>query len=377
MTLSLNLIDFVLSALALQGFVITGLLFYSSKTIVSNRWLGALVFIVSYWVLNVELARMGILARYPLSLVLLPQFTFAAGPIVYFYAKSLIIGPQKIKGKNWLHFLPLVAEFKPQLIFLIYTSGLLYIPLLQNLYFKPLTQHILFNSNPGKLILVSITAYATATYVIIIKHQKSVVLPANKLKDLKWLKTILNAVFVIVVLLFYGWDRPSIGQYVTLLPLVVAIYVLGMAAWRRQAHMSIDEKQEYTQKPAKVHFAQEEADVYTRRLKELMVTQQLYLNPVLKVEDVAAEMLISEKALSNLINQYLGKNFNDYVNEYRIAEAKQQLVDPKNRNFTIAAIAFDCGFNSLTTFQRVFKQIAGTTPSRYQHDNFSSQLAIK
>jgi len=376
MALSLTLIDFVLCALALQGFIIAGLLFYSSKTIVSNRWLGALVFVVSDWVLNIELIRMGILVRYPVWRLMTPDLTFAIGPFIYFYAKSLVNGPQNINGKNWLHFLPLIINLKKQLILVICSSGLLYIPFFQDLYFKRSTQYILFDSPIEKLFFISIVAYTIVTYILI-RRQKNKVLSANKLKDLKWFLTILDAVFVFIGLVYYGWDRPSVGQYVTLLPLVAAVYVLGMAAWRRQANMSINEKEEYTVKPAKAYFTPDEANIYTQRLTELMTKQQLYLNPVLKVDDVAAELLISEKTLSSLINQNLGKNFNDYVNEYRIAEVKLKLSDPRNRNFTIAAIAFDCGFNSLATFQRVFKQFTGITPSKFQNSNISGQLSIK
>jgi len=81
--------------------------------------------------------------------------------------------------------------------------------------------------------------------------------------------------------------------------------------------------------------------------------------------------------LSNLLNQHIGKSFNDFVNEYRVDEAKKRLSDASYNNFTIAAIAFDCGFNSLATFQRVFKQVTGITPSKYQNHISYPQLSVK
>jgi len=261
-------IDFVLCALALQGFIIAGLLFYSSKTIVSNRWLSALVFAVSDWVLNIELNRMGIYTSKASWYLLVPHFTFAVGPIVYFYTKSLIGAPRKNKSKTWLHFLPLIIDFERQLIFLITSSGLLNIPFFQNLYFNSTTQYILFDARTSWLLLISGVGYAGTSYLTIMRHEKRGELSTNKLKDLKWLKVIIYVMFVCIGLVIYGWHRPKVGQYTMLLPLVAAVYVLGMAAWRRQAQMSFEEKEEYAHKPAKMYFIQGEADRYTQCLTD-------------------------------------------------------------------------------------------------------------
>lgn len=381
MALSFGLVDFVLITFALQGLIIAGLLFYLSKAIVSNRWLGAAIFIVSESTLIMELDRLGIWNRYPIVQVVVLHFLFALGPVIYFYTRSLIFGSQKLTLKNWLHFAPLLIDFKVPLTYVLYASGLLYIPLLQNIYFKPITQHILFDSAfyTSVLSFISVAGYSIVTYLLIIREQKNVHLSANKLKDLKWLKTILHSMLVLMLLWFFSLAIPVLrqwGEYVVLLPSISLVYLLGMAAWRRQTHMTVVEKEEYALKPVKVYYTPIEADVYARQLNGLMAVQQLYLNPVLKVEDLAAELMITEKVLSNLINQHLGKNFNDYINEYRIAEVKQRLADPRNSHFTIAAIAYDCGFNSLTTFQRVFKQLTGTTPSKFQ-SNLATQLVIK
>nr|WP_255547605.1 helix-turn-helix domain-containing protein [Mucilaginibacter sp. dw_454] len=98
-----------------------------------------------------------------------------------------------------------------------------------------------------------------------------------------------------------------------------------------------------------------------------MDNDTLYLDPLLKLEYLAEKLQLPVKHVSHLLNQHIGKNFNDFVNSYRVDEAKQRLADPTLAHFTIAAIAFDCGFNSLPTFQRCFKQFTGLTPSQYQN----------
>lgn len=140
--------------------------------------------------------------------------------------------------------------------------------------------------------------------------------------------------------------------------------------------MSESEVLEYTGKPVKVHFSQEEADQYQQQLIRLMIADRIYLNPLLKVDSLAVKLCIPEKSVSNLLNQHIGKNFNDFVNEYRVEEAKKKLSDHACHQFTIAAIAFDCGFNSLATFQRVFKQLTGITPSQYQNNSKTPDFSI-
>ena len=137
------------------------------------------------------------------------------------------------------------------------------------------------------------------------------------------------------------------------------------------------EIEHYHQKPTNIYFSPSETENYIKQLTDLMELKKTYLNPLLKVEDVAALMSISDKALSSFLNQHMEISFNDFVNQYRVQEVKYRLADPAHRNFTIAAIAFNCGFNSLPTFQRVFKQIAGITPSKYQNQVLTPQIATK
>ena len=70
--------------------------------------------------------------------------------------------------------------------------------------------------------------------------------------------------------------------------------------------------------------------------------------------------------LSQLIlRALLGQNFFEFINAYRVSELKEKLENPENRQFTLLSLAFDCGFNSKTTFNTAFKRITGCTPSQY------------
>lgn len=140
--------------------------------------------------------------------------------------------------------------------------------------------------------------------------------------------------------------------------------------------MNFQEVEAYNKKVTKVYLQPLEAVHFGQKLNQLMQDEKLYLDPLLKLDVIAGRLRIQEKVISNVLNQHMGINFNDFVNSYRIEEAKKKLSDPACNKFTISAIAFDCGFNSLATFQRAFKQFTGNTPSQYQNALKSPHLAI-
>jgi len=85
-----------------------------------------------------------------------------------------------------------------------------------------------------------------------------------------------------------------------------------------------------------------------------------YLNPDLNLPQLATELGISIHYLSQVINEHFRLNFFDFVNRYRIEAFKERIADPRYRNFSLLGIAFECGFNSKSTFNRIFKQATGS-----------------
>lgn len=104
-----------------------------------------------------------------------------------------------------------------------------------------------------------------------------------------------------------------------------------------------------------------------QQLKHLVTSEHLYTNPHLKLSDVASKLDVSIHELSSLINTNLGINFNEFLNQYRVEEAKKLLKE--KTNFTIDAIGNQAGFNSKSAFYKAFKKYCGTTPARYKAHN--------
>ena len=100
-------------------------------------------------------------------------------------------------------------------------------------------------------------------------------------------------------------------------------------------------------------------------LKEIMKNERPHLNPNLKSHDIANLLDTTAHDLSKKINQELGQNFYSFINSYRIEEFKKRVLQEENKNFTLTSIATDAGFNSKSSFNRIFKAVVGTTPSEY------------
>ena len=101
------------------------------------------------------------------------------------------------------------------------------------------------------------------------------------------------------------------------------------------------------------------------RIRRLMENEKLYKTPGLTLHDLSTTLKSNKQYVSEAINQVYGKNFYDYVNEYRLKEFVEQLDAPASKNLTLLGIAYNCGFNSKATFNAVFKKHFDTTPSQY------------
>jgi AraC-like DNA-binding protein len=103
------------------------------------------------------------------------------------------------------------------------------------------------------------------------------------------------------------------------------------------------------------------------KLNHLMAEKKYYANNGLKISDLASRLGVTEHQLRETINQHLGyKNFSAFLSSFRLSAVKAAFADPKMRDVPILTIALDSGFNSLTTFNRVFKHAEDMTPSEFR-----------
>jgi len=105
-------------------------------------------------------------------------------------------------------------------------------------------------------------------------------------------------------------------------------------------------------------------DSLAAKLKQCMENDSLYLNANLSLSDVAAAIATNRTYLSDFLNNQMNVNFNDYVNNYRVQKACDILLEGEYKR--LEEVGERCGFNSLTTFRRAFKNKMNTTPIEYK-----------
>jgi AraC-like DNA-binding protein len=109
------------------------------------------------------------------------------------------------------------------------------------------------------------------------------------------------------------------------------------------------------------------ADLFAihKELSQIMQHENLYKNPELTLSDVAQKLQVHPNILSQVINSIEQKNFYDYINSQRVEEFKQMITLPQNQKFTLLSLAYECGFNSKTSFNRNFKKNTLLSPTEY------------
>lgn len=113
-------------------------------------------------------------------------------------------------------------------------------------------------------------------------------------------------------------------------------------------------------------LSEEQKDELLERVNCYIVESKTYLNPSYTIEEMANELGTNRRYLSQIINEKFGVNFNSFINELRIKEARRMLVDPKYNNLSLQGVAESVGFLSRASFNDAFKKFTGLTPSYFQ-----------
>lgn len=129
--------------------------------------------------------------------------------------------------------------------------------------------------------------------------------------------------------------------------------------------MQEDEQPAIQEKYARTGLKEDEIPEIMARLEDLMQTEKPYKNGELTLSELADALAVPANQLSQVINSMSGKTFFHYINTCRIVEFMEIAALPENKKYTFLALAYDCGFNSKTTFNKYFKLHTGKTPSEY------------
>lgn len=201
-----------------------------------------------------------------------------------------------------------------------------------------------------------------------------------ELRDLRWLKQVVIVFFIatsltLVLYLIYNFypQLTSIEKvnYAINGITVLALFYLSYNGVRMYAIRSLENsqaKKSLTSDEKKYVKSLLDPDVLQKihdDLLRLMQREKAYLEPQLKLQDVAERLSVSTHSLSQTINTIEKKSFYDFINDYRVQHLKLLLSDPSNRKFSILALGLDSGFNSKASMNRIFKEKTGVAPSSY------------
>ena len=111
------------------------------------------------------------------------------------------------------------------------------------------------------------------------------------------------------------------------------------------------------------------------RVQEYVEQEKPYLDNELRLSGLADQLEISIHHLSQVVNEQLGKSFSDFINEYRVEEAKRLLANPRYKERYVISIAYEAGFNNKTSFNKAFKAQTGLSPSQYRKEKLGKVTA--
>ena len=111
------------------------------------------------------------------------------------------------------------------------------------------------------------------------------------------------------------------------------------------------------------------------RVREYVEQEKPYLDNELRLSGLADQLDVSIHHLSQVINEQLGKSFSDFINEYRVEEAKRLMANPRYKERYVISIAYEAGFNNKTSFNKAFKVQTGLSPSQYRKKKLAKVAA--
>lgn len=255
-----------------------------------------------------------------LHLAALPvDFSLALGSLLYFFTRNIVWPEQLFRSKDWVHF-----------------SVVLINPLL-----------------PAWLVTVAILVYLYLAYRLIQQAYERMqpVLMDRARSRFRLLQTFLY-LFAVSVLLWLCSDAFAVASAAVLVVIAAQVLVKpGTIIAMPQPNRIPDDLREKG-----------------RWLKRTVKERRLYEDPDLTLPSLAAQLTLPLHELSRIINLGLKKNFNDFIGELRVQEVVRKMKQSAYDQLTLLGIAYESGFNSKTTFNRVFREVTGKSAAEYKSE---------
>lgn len=360
-----------------------------------NYWLAFFIFLCSLFVAPWMLGFAGWYDNQPYRDILFYtpfQHVLLIGPVIFCYTQSLLNPSFIFSKKRFLHFIP-------GIFYLIYIFSIWIYDqfIFGNYYFYEKGMDKDFDDWYQKLGLISMLIY----FILSIRYYnfyKKFIFQVTSYADsilFKWIKTYLIAFLIMLILpiffeilgLLYPELKSFQGSWWFFLLFSLIMYYIAIIGYSNPVNATISfqfsesANQIYLLSGNKNLYDDEmiidishqvfvennsaEIDLWKSKIETFFQEYKLYNNPELTLLDVAKKLETNVSIISKTINQGFKMNFNDFINNYRIEEVKKAFDKGEHKKSTLLGIAFNCGFNSKSTFNRAFKKNTGFSPKEY------------
>jgi len=362
----LNFTDLVLFLGVSQGlFLSISLRLIHDRNKSANR-------ILSYLLLIAVLMLFGRIAAYRIPEiwvwrfgVLIDTTIFLFGPLIYTYIRRLVFNEMPAFQLRWWHYIPALLHLGYYFWTLHFS-----VEAFNEVYFSGKLNLMFFIVEAAGLI--SFGYYWIKSFLLVKRY------PNKEEKVLsfhqgvtKYLQFLLGTLGLFIVLWLFSFlsinflQRPiPYLNYVTMwISTPLFIYVIGYFSLRQPAIFRIP--LEPVPKSENSRLKPDEIQKLQKRLRYFIEEEHIYLQPDLSLKALADRLNTSSNNLSWLLNQVYQASFYDYINEHRIKAFLKKIDAGAHTNHTLLGLAMDVGFNSKSTFNRVFKSKMGTTPKTF------------
>ena len=370
MKLSLNEYSFPLALAFVNGLIFAVLCW--SRGIGEERksdvMLGFVILAACLDILDYMLGFMGINVLWEELFFFPYSIGLVIGPLMFFYLKSQLNAQFSFRKKDFLHFVPYSVYVVYHL--LIFMQGQQAARNWSDAFHHQ--AHI-----PEAEVLGSVLSNFTYLFFAIRLYQQYYHWLPTQYSDteaisFRWYRRVLF-VFALAIVVDLGYLLAGMAGAVLSFEIVwwekflvaLIIYYLcirGYSQVQPKRLVFIQEAEKVIEKP---ETTIPDLAAWKAKVLKLMQEDKLYLSPQLTLSELAARLKTNTSLLSAIINSGFGKNFNDFVNEFRVKEFQERICLPENKNITLLGIAFDSGFNSKATFNRAFRKMTGQSPKDF------------
>jgi len=368
-------INFLLISGIVINAIIIWLLSKSNKSELPQRILIIIFTCIIFLMLNYYAELNKIKSLFILTFNISDVVSIAIGPFLYLYVKSIFEDKGVIK-RNLIHFI------YPTVYLIIFSIPLLVFSITK-IKLIPFIEKIM---NVNRIIYVYedfyLIIYLIATLLLLKRYNNATksIYSNLKNKELLWVKYLLLGTLIIIVVdvftFIYDFNYPDTNfesDFVTVILVVIFLYFLGYYGIK-QSKVLVPEFLLNSAKNNKIstsliNMDSVEIKQHVSKINTVLMTKELFLDEDLTLSKLAKEVSLSDKKLSAMINQEMDTSFYDLVNSYRLGEFKKRVVSKEYDNLTILGIAYDCGFKTKSTFNRLFKLNTGISPSEFKKVN--------